>query len=357
MRNGRVWTGTALLVLAALAFCPGAGAQPAGLWEPWKSETVSLDQGQSVQVRVTFADLPVRTWRLTVDGGDNRVDCTVLRVRGEALLYARNDESRHTVDVPWGRGEEALVVLTNRSHAGAFVVTLSGPPRDQAPAAYSYWVNRTLEAYAGGRRLDAEDLCRRALDADPADAEAMVLMAGFKRDRGLYDQASDSIDGALALELTGEMREVAQAMRAELLQLRAPMPAPLREGIVQAENDLDQGRGEPALETAEKLLATDLDTSVAAESRLHLIRGRALAVLGRNFEAIDAFTAALQLARTHAEQGVIYLHMGRLYRAMENLQQAQGAYTMALQNGLPAALDMQARDELKAIDRVLGRER
>ena len=90
---------------------------------------------------------------------------------------------------------------------------------------------------------------------------------------------------------------------------------------------------------------------------LQQVRGRALAGLDRNFEALDAFTAALQLCRSRGDEAVIYHHMGRLYFGMDNLQQARGAYAMALQIGLPSGLDLQAREDLKTIDRLLGKER
>ena len=347
---------TAALVLALLADCP-TWAQPPGVWESWKSETYSLQPWGSFQIRVGFADLPLRNWRLVVDGGDHHSDLTVLRMRGEALLYAKNDETRHVVDIPWGRGEEVLIVVTNREHPGGFAVTLMGPPHDQVQAAYSYWVNRSLEAYAGGRRLQAEDFCRQALDDRPDDVEAMVLMAGFKRDRGYYDQAAALVDQALAGDLSPEMRTLAGDMRAELLALRAPLPAPLRDGVIGAESDLEQGRPAEALATVDQLLAGPLELGTAAKSRLHLIRGRALAQLDRNFEALDAYMTALQLARARSDEAVIYCHMGRLYLEMENLQQAQGAYTMALQIGLPSGLDLQAREDLKAIEHDLHRQR
>ena len=116
-------------------------------------------------------------------------------------------------------------------------------------------------------------------------------------------------------------------------------------------------RPERARDVAERLLATAPDPGIAAKSRLHLLRGRALAGLDRNFEALDAFTSALQLNRSKADEAIIYFHMGRLYYAMANLEQARGAYTMALQIGLPSGLDVQAREDLQEIDRVLNRQR
>ena len=356
--TGRARAGRAVLaaVCLLLAVCP-AGARTPGVWEPWKSETFTLAPRESFQIRVAFADLPVRRWRLVVDGGGDNADLTVLRVRGEALLYARNDEQRHEVEIPWGRGEEVIAVVTNRGHPGSFAVTLLGPPRDQVQAAYSYEVNRALEAYAGGRRLEAEELCRRALARDPADAEAMVLLAGFKRDRGFYDEAAALVDSALAAGLEPEMGQVARDMRGELLTLRAPLPAPVRVGLAEAEDDLAAGRPDDALAAVEPLLQGGLELDGAARSRLQLVRGRALAAMGRNFEALDAYTMALQLNRSQAERAVVYHHMGGLYLAMQNLQQARGAFTMALQIGLPSGLDLQAREDLQQIEDTLGKQR
>ena len=290
----------------------------------------------------------MRAWRLVVDGGDHHSDLTVLRMRGEALLYAKNDETRHVVDIPWGRGEEVLIVVTTREHPGAFAVTLLGPPHDQVHAAYSYDVNRALEAYAGGRRLLAEDYCRQALDEHPDDVEAKVLMAGFQRDRGYYDQAAALVDEALAGDLlAGHAHRWPRTCAPNCWRLRAPLPAPLRDGHASApRRTLDKGRPAEALATAEQLAGGPPGRwAPPPSSRLHLIRGRALADLGRNFEAVDAYTQALQLARARSEEAVIYCHMGRLYLEMENLQQAQGAYTMALQIGLPSGLDLQARED------------
>ncbi|MFO7608914.1 MAG: hypothetical protein R6X35_06915 [Candidatus Krumholzibacteriia bacterium] len=354
--NPRLRVAMAATALLVLVVCP-VRAQPPGVWEAWKSETYSLAPRESLQLRVGFDDLPVRTWRLVVDGGGHNLDLTVLRVRGEALLHARNGETRHEVDIPWGRGEEIIAVVTSRDHPVAFVVTLLGPPRDQAQAAYSYHVNRALEAYAGGRRIEAEELCRKALAADGRDAEAMVLLAGFRRDRGNYDQAAALVDAALGGDLAPEMRTLAADLRAELLALRAPLPAPLREGVPAAEQDLAKGRPAAALATVEQLLAGGLDLGAPAKSRLQLLRGRALTDLDRGFEALDAFTAALQLCRSRGDEAVIYHHTGRLHLRMGNLQQAQGAYTMALQIGLPSGLDLQAREDLATVEKALAKRR
>jgi len=345
-----------LLVTVIVAAAGAAGAQGNG-WVRWSSESYSLAARESFQFRVKFDEIPVRSWQLVVDGGDERCDLNVVRRRGEALLYAVNDESRHEVDIPWGTGEEVIVVVTARNHAGAFVITLYGPPRDQSPGAYSYDVNRALELYAAGRRLDAEEACSEALRKDPDDGVAKVMLAGFLRHRRHYDRAAKLVDEALESELTPEMESLAKDLRAELRILRAPLPAPLLEGIEEAEKHLIRGRPAAALDIAVKLLDGDLELDATAKSRLQLIRGRALAGMDRNFEALDAYTTALHLNRARTGEAVIYFYMGRLYFGMGNLAQAQGAYAIALQHGLPSALDELAREDLQLIERRLEADR
>ncbi len=357
LRSLRVMLGVLVMASMAGATAVPAAAGPDGVWEAWSSESYTLAPRESFQVRVDFADMPVRAWKLVVDGGDLNCDLNVIRKRGEVLLYAVNDESRHEVDIPWGEGEEIIAVVTNRRRQGAVVITLLGPPRDQNQAAYSYEVNRSLEYYAAGRRIEAEDRCRAALDQNPDDAVAKVLLAGFRRHRRDYDGASTLVDEALAADLTPEMRQLAVDLRAELLTLRAPLPAPLRHGITKAEEHLDKGRPAEALELVDKLLDGTLELSATAKSRLQLLRGRALAGTNRNFEALDAYMTALQLNRARTGEAVIYFHMGRLYYGMENLAQAQGAYTFALQHGLPSGLELRAREDLQEIERRLDRER
>jgi tetratricopeptide (TPR) repeat protein len=278
----------------------------------------------------------------------------VLRVKGEALLYYETDQQRHEVLIPWGRGEEIIVVVTNRDEKGSFAVDLLGPPRDQVHAAYSYHVNRALEAYGSGQRLKAEAECQAAISADDTDDVAKVLLAGFYRNRGYYSRAESLVDEALKGELPEEMQSLARDLKTELAKLRAPLPAEVVQGVERIENLLADGKGESALAVCDDLLSGDLVLDSPSKSRLQMLRGQALDQLDRNFESVDAFTKALQFARDRDGEAVIYFHMGRLYLKMENLQQAQGAYTMALNYGLPSGLDVQAREDLKKIEKRLA---
>jgi tetratricopeptide (TPR) repeat protein len=321
-----------------------------GIWERWKSESFTLVPYESFQFHVDFSEMPVRSWKLKVDGGDMNCDVSVLRVQGEALLYYETNQQRHEVDIPWGIGEEVMVVLTCRSEKGSFTVDLLGPPKNQAQAAYSYHVNRALEAYGSGERLRAEDECRLAIDQDPSDAVAKVLLAGFLRDRNYYSRAAEIVDEALQGDLPEDMRRLAQDLREDLAELMAPLPPEIAEGCARAEDLIAADRAGEALEVCDGLLSGDLKLDSAAKSRLQMLRGQALDRLDRNFEAIDAFTQALHLAKSRKNEAVIYFHMGRLYMKMDNLQQARGAYTMALNYGLPSGLDVQARETLKLIE-------
>jgi len=348
----------ALLALAAMTVLSLPVAAQDGVWESWSSDSYTLEPRESFQFHVVFDQIPVRSWKLLVEGArDVNCDLTVLRVKGESLLYYKTKESRHEVIVPWGVGEEVIVVVTNRNQKGAFVIDLLGPPRDQIHAAYSYHVNRALDAYASGRRLEAEAECEKAIRADENDGVAKVLLAGFLRNRQYYGKATVMVEQALADDLPDDMRGIAEDLRAELARLRAPLPEPISRGVAAAKEHLADGNPERALTVCDDLLAGDLELDPASKSQLQQLRGEALDQLDRNFEAVDAFTQALQLNRNRADEAVIYFHMGQLFFKMENLLQARGSYTMALENGLPSGLELQAREALQLIEDRLVDER
>ncbi len=344
-RAGLVWCVVMGVLLTGRA-APAAN----GLYETWSSDSFTLTPRESFQIRVTYDQIQVRNWKLVVDGGDQNCDLHVLRLKDNSLLYQRDDEQYHEVNIPWGEGEEVSIVITNRKVKGAFVVSLLGPPRDQVHASYSYYVNRALDKFAAGQRLAAEDACRQALIENPDDGVAKVLLAGFLRDRRFFGRATTLVEEALAGDLPGNMREIAESLRQELVKLRAPLPLPVRQGAEEAEKLLIAGRADEALQVCRKLLDGDLELDSASRGRLLMLQGQALDQLDRDFEAIDAFTEALQLSRTKAIEGIVYFHMGRLFKKMDNLPQAQGAFAKALQNGLPSGLDKQARESLRIIE-------
>lgn len=345
---------TAVAVCWAVCLLAGVAGAQNGVWEKWSSEGFTLAPRESFQFRLGFDEIQVRSWKLVVNGGDMKCDLTVLRVKGESLIYYKIDEQRHEVMIPWGEGEEVIAVITCRNEKGSFVVDVMGPPKDQVHAAYSYHVNRALEAYGTGQRLKAEAECETAIRENDEDGVAKVLLAGFYRARNYYSKAEVLVVDALAGDLPDEMRSLAEDLKGELQELKTPLPKEVIDGLAQAEDLLVSGKGDEALEICDGLLEGDLKLDSPAKSRVQMLRGQALDNLDRNFESIDAFTRALQFTRNRDSEAVIYFHMGRLYLKMDNAQQAQAAYTMALNYGLPSGLDVQAREALKKTEKLLA---
>jgi hypothetical protein len=322
---------------------------PPPLWEAWETYQYTLQVGESLHFRVDFTQIPVRNWRLVVEGDNCLSDLHILRLKDESLLYFETDESRHEVTIPWGKGEEISAVLTASRSPGVFTVFFLGPPPESAQAAYSYRVNRALEAYTAGRLTEAERLCQEALQEDSDDGVARVLLAGFLRDRNYYEKAADLIAEALATSLPPDMRDLAIQLQEEIARMRAPLSADLREGLVAVERHLEAGDSEAALRVCEQLLARNADVSAQARSRILQQQGRALHRLGRHFEAVDTFTQALNLASSREDEALIYFRMAELFWDMGNLSQAKGAFGVARQYGLPPGLDIQAQEALRRI--------
>lgn len=337
-----------LLLTAGLFGAPGDAAAQAVNGETWAQEGYTLEAKESFQFAVRFDEIPVRRWDLVVDGRGLVCDVSVLRVLGEELVYYETRETRHEVSIPWGFDEEIMVVITNRDHPGAFQVSLIGPPRDEVQATYSYDVNRALENFSAGKSLQAEEDCRKALKRNPDDEVAKVLLAGFLRDKQFYGQASELVEDALAGDLTGYMRELAENLRSELIILQAPLPEHVLRGVTRAVQLLDEGKNEEALEICDKILEEEKDLDGPARGRFLTLKGRALESLGRHFAAVDAYSRALPYTRSKEGMAVVYFHMGQLFQEMGNPAQAQGAYTIALEYGLPSGLELQAREALQA---------
>ena len=346
------WPSVLLVIVAWLAGSAVAlGQSEAG--EIWAQEDYALEARESFQFSIRYEEIPVRRWDLVVDGGEGTCDVSVLRVLGEELVYYETKESRHEVSVPWGLGEEIMVVITNRDHRGAFQVSLVGPPRDALQASYSYDVNRALENFAAGKNLQAEEDCRKALKRDPDDLVAKVLLAGFLRDKQFYGQAAALVDEALAGDLSGYMQDLAENLRSELIVLQAPLPEPVLRGVQRALEFLDQGQGREALEICDQILEGKVDLDGPSRGEFLTLKGRALELLGRNFAAVDAYTRALPFTRAKAGKAVVYFHMGQLFQQMGNPAQAQGAFTIALEYGLPSGLELQAREALQTVGEEL----
>ncbi|MCP4290989.1 MAG: hypothetical protein GY780_04030 [bacterium] len=348
----------AFLVSLCLGSAALAVSDPqTGVWEIWSSESYTMAPRESFQLRTAYSDMKTRRWMLVVDGGDANCDLSVLRVNGEELLYYKIDENHHEVSIPWGEGEELIMVLTNRDEKGAFVVSLMGPPKGQNTASYSYPVNRALEAYSAGLRLKARDLCHSALKQNPNDGVAKVLLAGFLREGHRYEESKAMAEDAMESDLDPAMKSLAEGILDDLKVLLVPLPAPVREGLASAEESLENGEPEKALKVCNQLLDGDINLKHSSQAKLQVLRGRALQGVDRDFEAIDAFTRALTLDRAKASQAQAYFYMGHLYVDMGNLAQAEGSLSMAINNGLPSGLDVQARETLKVVTDRLDQDR
>ncbi len=353
---GRNFLGVlAATLLASVGLGPMAFAaevQEPGYWTVWSSESYTMYPRESFQVRLDDSQIQTRRWVLVVDGGEHRCDLSVLRVKGEELVYYKTDHARHEVSIPWGQGEEVILVITNRNQEGTFLVEIQGPPRDQNPASYSYPVNRALEAFASGQRLRAQELCRSAIMEDHDDAVAKVLLAGFLKEGHSYGEALGLVQEARQGDLPEDMRILAASLEKELVELRAPLPREVQLKLTRAEQALQDDEADAALEHIAQLLDPETGLEGTQRARVLVLKGRALTALGRNFEAIDAFTQALSFDRSKEEQAFAYYYMGSLFLEMGNLGQAEGALSIARQNGLPTGLDLQAREKLKKIDKV-----
>lgn len=164
-----------LLTLASLAL---ASSPPPGL-ESWGGEDYRLKPGESTSFTILFNDIPVRRWVLYVEGGDGVSHLNVRRVTDGSLLYDARDERYHTVEVPWGTGEQLSGVITAGGRGGVYRVSIWGPPRGSFLQSYGYEVNRSLEAMERGDLALAEHHLRSAQHQDPDDEVAALLLAGL----------------------------------------------------------------------------------------------------------------------------------------------------------------------------------
>ena len=171
-RHAAVVLVLARLLLASLA--RGEGGPP-GLVS-WGHQSRLLAPGEAVTVQVNFANLPLRRFTFLVESSGAVCHLNVRRDLDGGLLHDQRDEVRHEVDVPWGEGESLTAVLTAGAAGGTFDVSFWGPPADAHKRAYSYHVNRALEAHAAGDDQGARDQCRAALQRDSSDEVARLLL-------------------------------------------------------------------------------------------------------------------------------------------------------------------------------------
>lgn len=331
------------LLLAACAAAPAA--PPESLWTARGTESYRLEAGESVQFRVVFDDLPVRAWILEVDGDYRNSDVNVLLMPAGELLYQKNDESRHRVRVPWGRGEEAAVTLTaDTRQGGVYTVKFLAPPPDQSGRAFGRLVNRALEALDDGRGERAEALLGRSLRAGEDRGVAALLLAGLYRERGELERAAGMLDTALREDLPPELTDVRNQLAHQLHAVRHRLPADLAE----IDRQLAAGEAREAVLACEAFLQhPDHGDWVRSEAQRRA--GRAYHDLGELIRAQEHLDLALAAAVNAPQRALALYRSGLLQRDRGNADQARRALRTARELGLPPDLDALAAAQLTAL--------
>ncbi len=337
----------AILAALLLAAVPAAAESvPEGLWTARGQETYLLRGGESVQFRVEFSQLPVRAWRLTVDGDQLLCHVNVLRLTDGSLLYQLNNESHHEVRVPWGRDEAVAVTITaDLSGGGVFTVKFLGPPPDDARQAYGYVMNRGLEALEAGENERAEALFAESVQLGEDGAAAELMLAGLAKNRGDLEAAAAHLDRALDHRLPPELADVGQELRRRL--------------------DVVRVHGSPLLADADGMLAAGDTTGAERACRLALSEPGATAwtcseaqrrlgriLQGRSdlYGALAAFDQAVRDAADRGQKALGAFELARLHLALANPGQARDALQLARKLGLPGDLDREAGTLLRQLD-------
>lgn len=273
MKARTVYICCCLLSLAAAPL--QAQYPPPGLVQ-WGSEAYTLDAGESMPFRVDWDQIPVRRWMLLVEG-DLRISHLNLRRVGDgSLVYDLRDESRHLVEIPWGTGESLSGVLSVNA-GGEYAISIWGPPQDDYLRAYSYDVNRALEALTDDDRSRAQAHLLSALREDPDDVVAQTLLRGLTGGRTGTDipakVAPAEADSTTAARLAG--------VRARAEELR------------------QAGQYYAALDTLHQIVSTDLGVEGLAQ-----VYGDLTALyldLGNPVQAQVALDAAVSLGLSQDE--------------------------------------------------------
>jgi tetratricopeptide (TPR) repeat protein len=334
-----------MLVLTLATFAAAAVSEI--LWVPRGTETYNLDEVESLQLRVTFDDLAVRAWILEVDGDLRTCDLNVLALNDLSLLYQKNNESRHRVRIPWGRGQRVAVTLTaDMKVGGVFTVKFLAPPPEQAGRAFGYIVNRALEALESGKAGLAESLLYDSIKAAEDEGVALLLLAGLAKENGDPEKAAGLLNQAVRYPLPKDLNDV----RAELeRQLSDVMHRP--EWMTDADLKLAEGDASDARRLLDKVLADKGGELSGWElSELHRRAGAAAQVDEDLFVAQEHFDRALSTAQSTRQRALCLHGMGLLQRDLGNPHQARQALRMARELGLPLELDAEAAAQLAALE-------
>jgi tetratricopeptide (TPR) repeat protein len=207
-----------------------------------------------------------------------------------------------------------------------------------------------------GFLADADDLTRRAADADPNNAEAAHMLGIIAHQSGKLGEAIEHLRRAIAIEpnvalyhanlaemcrLAGRIEEAIAAGR-RALEINADYPGALSNlGIAL----FDQGKFEEALALYDRALQQQESFAQA-----HSNRGNALQRLKRFSEAEPAYRRALELQPTFADA---WNNLGTCLRELKRPEEAEAVYRKALELGPnnPDTLDNLAL-AVKDLDRL-----
>lgn len=253
----------AAVVITTVGALEASAQMPPGLVS-WDSRTYTLQGGEALQFSIDFDQIPLRRWTLLVEGDTRRSHLNLRRLADGRLVYDRRNESRHLAEVPWGEGEVLQGVLVAGRDGGAFTISFWGEPRDAYLRAYRYEVNRALEELAVEHRNRAIGHLHAALQADPADAIARVLLQGL---------ISASPPATAMLDST-------RAVRYE-------------RAVAAADQEREAGRIFAAIDTLQASLVGEVDPAVRA--LLHTDLARLLQEQGNHQQAARAIAEAARL--------------------------------------------------------------
>ena len=185
-----------------------------------------------------------------------------------------------------------------------------------------------------GRLAQAQALCRRALEAEPALAEAEHLLGIIAHQSGKLAEAIEHVRRAIAIKPdvalyhanVGEMCRLAG--RVEDAMVAGERAVALDPNAAGAWNNLgiarfDQGRFEDALRDYDRAIAID-DKFAQAHSN----RGNALQRLKRFAEAEPCYRRAIALQPRFADA---YNNLGTCLRELKRPEEAKTAYRKALE--------------------------
>lgn len=317
-------------------------AVPESLWQARGTEVYQLESGESVQFSIPFEELQVRAWILEVDGDYRPCSVNVLRLSDRSLVYQKDDESRHKVRIPWGRGEEIKVTLTADLHsAGVFTVKFLAPPPESAGRAFGAITNRALEALEAGEGARAESLLGRSIREGEDVGVASLLLASLYQQRGELERAAGQLDLALREDLPDDLTDVSNELAHQLESVSHRLPAELAE----ADRFMNGGDARRAARVCQRFLEEELE-SPWSRCEAYRRAGKAFQELGQLIRAQEMYDLALSEADTSAQRALALYRFGILQRDAGNPVQALHALESAREIGLPPDLDAEAAAQL-----------